>query len=148
LCEEPGCDKPIFQATFQLCPIHRVQQQFKNAAAKKAVSSLNANPGPKSKGIQKSSLYKFKLDDELRQSLKRKRSAPAKTTVSDKVYSELDDLNMKSRLPKPLQQRPCSAASDMLSKGPIEEYFDISMGSKSTGESPISLSNAERDYIT
>jgi hypothetical protein len=172
LCKEPGCNKPIFQNTSQLCQYHNIQQRYKNATAKKPVGTLIAGPG--SKPIKKKSLYNFKLDDDMKQ-LKRKRPAPAKRSVSygDNALPVLDGLTMVPQ-PQKLQQQGqrILAASDTLStkailqetpeqggkhfsplagmgSDPNEDDLDISLGSASMAESPISLLNAgwEGDYL-
>lgn len=172
ICKEPGCNKPIFQNTMQFCQYHKIQQQYKNATAKKSPGAYIAASG--SKPIRKRNLYNFKLDNEVKQ-LKRKRAAPAKRSVS---YgdNELPTLvsDAATQLQRPQQGSSISVVSDALSarptvqrtpdqrgeqfsllagmgsnRSPIEADFDISLGSASMAESSIDATNIdwEGDYL-
>jgi hypothetical protein len=166
-CKEPGCTKPIFQSNSQLCHYHKMAQQHKKATAMKPAVALAASG---SKPIKKKSLYNFKPDEDMKQ-LKRKRTSPAKRSVS---YGDSEIPTVVS--PNAQQQRPPSqggrnsalsqsfparttpmrtpqqraAQFNLLAgmgsdRSPIDEDMNLSLGSASMAESPISLMNADSE---
>jgi hypothetical protein len=113
ICKEPGCDRPIFQTTYniELCHFHKIQQQHKNATGMKLAVAFKTASVPKP--IKKKKLYNFKLDDELKQ-LKRKRSSvedsstrihPQNLQQQGSGSSSVSDANWAKSTPQPTPQQ-------------------------------------------
>lgn len=162
ICKEPGCTRPIFQSNLPLCNIHKMVQQHQKATAMRPAVALNTASG--SKPIKKKSLYNFKPDDDMK-SLKRKRSSPIKRSSSDTTISAIGSSAMQPQRPASQGMRS-SAVSDAVSvhsttmRTPQQratqfnllagmgsdrspEDVNMSLGSASMAESPVSLMNAD-----
>ena len=128
----------------------------------KPAVALNTASG--SKPIKKKSLYNFKLDDDMK-SRKRKRSSPTKKSSSDTTTSAIGSSAMQPQRPV-LQGMRSSVTSDAVSvhsmpmRTPQQraaqfnllagmgsdrslDDMDISLGSASMAESPVSPMNAD-----
>jgi hypothetical protein len=166
VCKEPGCNSPLFQSSSSVCHKHKVEQQYKNAQAMKPVA-LNTASG--SKPIKKKNLYNWKLDDNLKH-VKRKRG-PTKIGISGTLVPGLNGVTQPQEKPRISAVSDVRSANQTLPRPPgeraqhfnrraqigsgtmdsaqslLREDFNLSLGSATMAESPISVVNADWEVL-